>query len=297
VKQRILSKIKRWLPIRSVSRQGISRLTLRFGKRDLPSALGIGKKRSLATFQGLIADCVQAHGAIDVHFIVDDAVDDDDVYALIRFAHRLGCKTDVLISGVGVTEAVAERLLLCGTAWVWIPFGGVSSEVHFQSVGLSIEQSTQGLQQLLVSRQEVESSTKIGMLMPWVGQTPTQMDPLREWAEELGVDSWQPHLPYFGKDMATEPVPNHQHLNSLFQFVLQDSSVQPGWKRRQPWSCPVGKRRLEVSKYGRVCACPHKKPVVWEGETLSSLQSRLRDHRQEVHQCDRVCLHRELRFV
>ena len=145
-------------------------LTLRFGKRDNPSALGIGKKRSLAEFQSLIADCVQA-GTRSVHFIVDDEVQDPDVPQLIRFAHRLDCSTEVVLSGKGVSNVVAEQLLLSGVDWVWMLFGGVSAAVHMDSVGISIEESTQSLQNLLQQRRELEiQNVRIGLLLPGKGK-------------------------------------------------------------------------------------------------------------------------------
>ena len=147
--------------------QAPRQLTLRFGKRDNPSALGIGKKRSLAEFQSLIADCVQA-GTRSIHFIVDDEVQDLDVPRLIRFAHRLDCSTEVVLSGKGVSKDVAERLLLSGVDWVWMLFGGVSAAVHMDTVGLPIEESTESLQNLLEQRKELEvHNVRIGLLLPW----------------------------------------------------------------------------------------------------------------------------------
>ena len=272
-------------------------LTLRFGKRDNPLAVGIGKKKSLAEFQSLIADCVQA-GTRSVHFIVDDEVQDADVPQLIRFAHRLDCSTEVVLSGKGVSTAVAEQLLLSGVDWVWMLFGGVSAAVHIDTVGISIEESTQSLQNILQQRRELEiHNVRIGLLLPWRKETPSQSTAIKDWSIELGVDSVQPHFPYFGKDMSSEPLPQHQHLSRLLQFVWQDDSDKPGWKRRYPWSCPVGTNRLEVSKYGRVCACPHKSPIVWNREPLSDIWSKLSMHRQEIQDCERVCLHRDLRFL
>ena len=277
--------------------KGPRQLTLRFGKRDHSIALGIGKKRSLAHFQSLIADCVQ-HGTGSVHFIVDDEVLDSDIPLLIRFAHRLGCSTEVVLSGKGITESVAQQFLLSGVDWVWMLFGGVSASVHMETVGVSIEESTRSLQNLLELRKELElEGVRIGLLLPWQNETPSQSTAIKDWSLELGVDSVQPHFPYFGKDMSTEPLPHHQHLNRLLQFVWQDDSDEPGWKRRYPWSCPVGTNRLEVSKYGRVCACPHKSPIVWNQESLSEIWSNLTNHRQEIKDCERVCLHRDLRFL
>lgn len=299
---------RRWGQVRqlfqaSVYNTGPTRLTLRFGKRDLSSAIGIGKKRSTAEFQGLIADCVQQMGALPVHFIVDDAVDDSSVYELLRFAHRLGCSTEVLLSGIGVTTEIAERILLTGVDTVWIRFGGVSAEVHHSTTGVMIEHSTSALQNLIAQRTALEvSGVAIGVLVPWVGDSPSQMEPLKAWLNEEGVDFIQTHFPYYGQDMSNVSIPKHQHLSTLLNVVLQDGENQegdpkPGWRRRQPWSCPVGRNRLEVSKYGRVCACPHKKPILWNKEGLSDLWKKLRDHRQEINHCDRVCLNRELRFV
>ena len=56
------------------SPKGPRQLTLRFGKRDNPMAVGIGQKRSLAEFQSVIADCVKLERV--QYTIVDDAVDD-----------------------------------------------------------------------------------------------------------------------------------------------------------------------------------------------------------------------------
>ena len=289
-----LRKLRSHTPFSS---KGPRQLTLRFGKRDSAMALGIGKKRSLAEFQGLIADCVQA-GTKSVHFIVDDEIEDTDIPQLIRFAHRLGCSTEVMLSGKNVTEPNAERLLLSGAEWVWMLFGGVSADVHMDSVGISIEESTQALQQLCKQREALElTDVRIGLLLPWTKDTPSQSSAIKDWSIELGVDVVQPHFPYFGKDMSSEPLPQHQHLSRLLQFVWQDDSDEPGWKRRYPWSCPVGSNRLEVSKYGRVCSCPHKTPLVWQKETLSALWDKLEPHRTEIQSCERVCLHRDLRFI
>ena len=277
--------------------KGPRQLTLRFGKRDNPTALGIGKKRSLAEFQSLIADCVQA-GTRTVHFIVDDEVEDIDVPKLIRFAHRLDCATEVILSGKGVTNDIAERLLLSGVDWVWMLFGGGSAVVHVETGGISIEESTQSLQNILHQRAELDlQNVRVGLLLPWRKETPAQSTAIKNWSVELGVDSVQPHFPYFGKDMSSEPLPQHQHLSRLLQFVWQDDSDEPGWKRRYPWACPVGINRLEVSKYGRACSCPHKVPIVWNKESLTELWSRLLTHRQEIQNCERVCLHRDLRFL
>ena len=111
-------------------------MTLRFGKRDNPSALGHWKKEVLAEFQSLIADCVQA-GTRSVHFIVDDEVDDVDIPQFIRFAHRLDCSTEVVLSGKGSNERCGRTLLLSGVDWVWMLFGGVSAAVHMDTVGVS----------------------------------------------------------------------------------------------------------------------------------------------------------------
>lgn len=277
--------------------KGPHQLTLRFGKRDNPMALGIGKKRGLKEFQSLIADCVQV-GTRSIHFIVDDEVEDADIPLLIRFAHRLGCSTEVVLSGKGVTSDVAKRLLLSGVDWVWMLFGGVSAAVHVDTVGISIEESTQSLQNVLQQRIELElQNVHVGLLLPWSKETPAQSTAIKSWSVEMGVDSVQPHFPYFGKDMSSEPLPQHQHLSRLLQFVWQDDSDEPGWKRRYPWACPVGTNRLEVSKYGRACSCPHKSPVVWNKQSLTDLWSTLSTHRNEIQSCERVCLHRELRFL
>jgi|GEM_PF-3866075 len=297
LRRNILRKARTVLSRTPIVSEGPSRLTFRFGKRDLPSAIGIGKKQSLASFQGLIADYVQAQGSMPVHFIVDDAIDDDMVYALLRFAHRLGCPTEVLLNGAAIDESIAQQLLFTGVDSVWMLFGGVSAEVHYATTGVAIEESTQSIQHLIQTRNDTEGlQVQLGLLIPWKKETPSQASAVKDWALELGVDTVQPHFPYMGSQMSKEPLPNHQHLSKWLNVILQDDSSKPGWKRRYPWSCPVGQNRLEVSKYGRVCSCPHKTPILWKKGSLKEVWSNLGDHRQEIHQCDRVCLHRDLRF-
>ena len=235
--------------------QAHARLTLRFGKRDNPSALGIGKKRSLAEFQSLIADCVQA-GTRSIHFIVDDEVK-ILMPKLVRFAHRLDCSTEVVLSGKGVSKDVAERLLLSGVDWVWMLFGGVSAGAYGYG-GSPIEESTESLQNLLEQRKELEvHNVRIGLLL-LEKETPSQSTAIKDWSIKIGRRFCTASFPYFGKDMSSEPLPQHQHLSRLLQFVWQDDSDEPGWKRRYPWSCPVGTNRLGVEVWSSVCVSPQE---------------------------------------
>ena len=163
LRRNVLRKVRTVLSRTPIVSEGPSRLTFRFGKYDLPSAIGIGKKKTLASFQGLIADYVQAQGPMPVHFIVDDAVEDEMVYALLRFAHRLGCPTEVLLNGAAIDEKIAQQLLFTGVDSVWMLFGGVSADVHYATTGVPIEESTQSIQHLIQTRNVTEDlQVKIG---------------------------------------------------------------------------------------------------------------------------------------
>jgi len=199
-----------------------------------------------------------------------------------------------VISGASLDTESISRIFLSGVDSILLPIGGVSSKVHDAVVGIPISQSTETLQQLL--RMKSGTKTSIGVLLPWVGDTPLEANAIREWTRELGVDQVQIQVPYKGRDMSDETIPHHPYLSKMLLSVLRDTQDAPGWKRHQPWSCPVGQQRLEVSKVGRVCACPFKQPIMWNRDALTDLWGRLESHRQEISTCDRICLHRELRF-
>lgn len=286
-----LSSLKTRVPFLN---HGPIRLTIRWDDFELPNAIGFGKRKSLPEFQGLIAEYVQQSGPCMVRVVAGNAASDPDVAEILRFAHRIGCPTELIISGSNLEPDSIARLLLSGVDTILLPIGGVSSKVHDEVVGIPISESTDTLQALLNARNGTHTS--IGVLLPWMGETPLEANAIREWTRELGVDQVQIQIPYKGRDMSDETIPHHPYLSKMLLRVLRDTQDAPGWKRHQPWSCPVGKQRLEVSKLGRVCSCPFKQPIVWNRDGLQDLWARLAPHREEIANCDRICLHRELRF-
>ena len=286
-----LSSLKTRVPFLN---HGPVRLTIRWDDFELPNSIGFGKRKSLPEFQGLIAEYVQQSGPCMVRVVAGNAGADPDVAEILRFAHRVGCPTELVISGITLDTESLSRIFLSGVDTILLPIGGVSSKVHDVVVGIPISESTETLQQLL--RMKSGTNTSIVVLLPWVGDTPLEANAIREWTRELGVDQVQIQVPYKGRDMSDETIPHHPHLSKMLLSVLRDAQDAPGWKRHQPWSCPVGQQRLEISKVGRVCACPFKQPVMWNREALTDLWDRLEPHRKEISNCDRICLHRELRF-
>ena len=270
------------------------RLTIRWGQQDLENSLGFGKKVPLAHFQKLITEFIQVSGPHAVHLIALENADDPDVAAILRFAHRLGCPTEVVLNGRKLQSKTVDALLDSGVDVIWVPIGGLSQENHYAQSKVAIEESNDLLYDLV--QRSKETSTQIGIAIPWSGESPNEAAAIRDWSKEIGVSLVQIALPYFGKDMSDHSLPDHKHLSSLLKKVLNDKSTKPGWKRLHPWVCPVGNLRLEISKNGRVCSCPFKTPVLWEKETFGELWKKLEPHRQQVNQCSRVCLHKELRF-
>lgn len=271
-------------------------LTLRWGESDLPNSVGLGAKKSLAEFQQLIAEFVQHSGPFSVRILAMENANDPDIPKLLRFAHRLDCLTELVVNGENITQENALDLVGSGVQKIWITIGGVSAHVHRLSTGLDIEQTTLALRYLLTAAKEhhPENPTSIGVLVPWEKESPTEMSAIRSWVEEIGVAQVHILFPFFGKNLAKESLPQHQYLSKMLEKILQDDSDKPGWSRKDPLFCPVGNKRLEVSKTGKICSCPFKTSIAWQRESFVDIWQNLADHRKEISNCNRVCLHREL---
>ena len=275
-------------------------LTFRFGTDDLPDSLGGGSEISLAKAQSLIAEFVQKTGRNPVHVWAMENGSLEKVSQIIRFAHRLGCPTMIMINGKGFDQESVFRLLRSGVGEIWFRFGGLSQQVHKDVTGLDIDETTQTLQWFLQQRKGFDSKICIGV--PWIGEAPKEMSAVRNWGQEIGIDKIEAVLPYYGSALASEAIPGFPKLSSILERALQggERNMQlPGWKKQAPFpmSCPIGNTRLEIGSKGQVCACPFKKPVKWEEDDLESLWKKLSFHRREIIRCKRMCWHSELQFM
>lgn len=268
-------------------------LTLRWGECDLPNSVGLGTKKSVAEFQQLIAEFVQHSGPFIVRILAMENANDPDIPKLLRFAHRLDCETELVVNGENITQEIARELVESGVHTIWIGIGGVSAHVHYLSTGLDIEQTTSALQYLLTAA-KTTNATNIGVLVPWEKESPSEMSAIRSWVEEMGVEQVHILFPFYGKNLSKKSVPQHQYLSKMLGKILQDNSEKPGWSRKYPLFCPIGNKRLEISKTGKICSCPFKTSIKWQKESFLDIWKKLVDHRTEISNCNRVCLHREL---
>ena len=204
------------------------RLSFRWGNKDLPSD-GEYERQSIETMREMIVEYIQRFGPFPIHIFAENHASNNDISNLLRFSHRLNCPTELTLSGDDLELPHIECLIQTGVDWIWLPIGGVSAQTHEQATGVSIEQSTYVLHQLLKLRQETH--TKIGILIPWSGTTPSESTAIRSWGEELGVDCILVRNPNkkFQIDSSIQP-------NKIFSKVL-NKSEQPRWDfLSYPWS-------------------------------------------------------------
>ena len=194
-----------------------NRITFRWGKSDLSSEAGFDEGKSVKDLQQMIVEYIHDGGPLSVHVIVDKKPNDPDIPLLLRFAHRLNCPTELYINGDQLEEASVQSLIQSGVDWIWLPIGGVSANVHLEATGVSIEQSTYVLHNLLLFREETH--TKIGVLMPWSGHIPSESFAVRSWAEELGVDSIHVQASKHDGGISPDPIPQNNYLTKVSRFV------------------------------------------------------------------------------
>jgi hypothetical protein len=186
----------------------------------------------------MIVEYIQESGPLPVHVIVDKQPNDPDIPLILRFAHRLNCPTELFINGDQLEESSIQSLVQSGVDWIWLPIGGVSANVHLEATGVSIEQSTYVLHNLLQFREETH--TKIGVLMPWSGNIPSESSAIRSWAEELGVDSIHVQGAKDDGGLSSDPIPQNHYLTKFSRFVNARINL-PGLNALslKTWSQPV----------------------------------------------------------
>ena len=139
-------------------------------------------------------------------------------------------------------------------------------------------------------RTELELLNACGLLLPWMKETPAPSSD-QGWSVRLGVDSVQPHFPYFGKDMSSD-IATASARGRLLQFVWQMTVMNRG-ETSLPMVLPcqaIDWKFQNMDEPARAI-----KSDCLESRIIGRLWSKLSAH--ENSDCERVCLHRDLRFL
>jgi hypothetical protein len=289
--RRAINSFRSYLPFHSKLPQ---QLTIRWGDSDLKGLLGIGDELAHGRFEVLISDFVNYCGINPVHILAYEHGGEPQVSTLLKFAHRLDCPTKVVLNGDGITSQAASSLIHSGVDEICLVVGGLSSKLHHEVTGCDIDETTKAINLLLNARDGF--STKITIVLPWVNGVPREYPAVSDWAKEIGVDQVRPEVPFYGADLSEEEIPNQPRLNSILRRLKAETKRVPGWKKHSRLPCPIGVTRLEVSKNGRICSCPFKRPENWDKEDFNDLWNKLDHHRQEIRNCPRECWHSELQY-
>ena len=307
-----------------------ARLVLRLDDADLPGSLGQGRPLALADWHQALVSAVEWLGPLSVTILAHRSAGGATAAELVRFAHRLECRTELVSDGVGLDLGRAEELVDRGLERLRIRMGGVSPEVHQAVVGGDLDAAMGAVRAALEARTERGARLDIEVALPWKEPAQSEARALIGWAREAGVDGFRLLAPWRSEGLPADP--------ELLDAVLDAfGSAQPGFHRtsaatiaelhamgahsdggpglaradapacRRHRACPVGGQRLELSAHGRLSACPFKVPIAADLSStppvglsgtppldLARAWQQAGPHLREIRSCTRACVHHEL---
>jgi len=293
-----------------------ARLVIRLDVESLPAGALCGEAQGpelgLAEWQAVITSAVAWLGPVPVTFLIGRKGDHALLTALVRFAHRLECGTELVTDGTLMDLDRAEELLDAGLGRVRILVCGVSDELQQAMVGNSVAEATGAVVAFVDARADRGQHIDIEVATIWAGGVDAEIRAVMGWARQAGADGFRVIAPYRSTDMPADP----ELLDSLvgqggfcrspvataeeIHAMVAHQDGKPGAPRKEGADgrllsrCPVVGQRLEINSQGWAYACPFKTPVALVEGDLAQTVAKSAAHGAEVRGCDRACGHVEL---
>lgn len=305
-----LRRARARLPSADPARVEPARLVIRLDDADFPNLILDGDALGLPDWRRVLASAVTWLGPVPVTVQAGHRAQHPYLAEIVRFAHRLECRTLLVTDGGGLGSAGAEELVDCGLAAARIWVGGVSEHVHEAVVGSPLADATGALAALSAARKSRGARLDLEVGIPWQGPVASEVKAIIGWARQAGLDGFRlvapwratrvPTDPELLDDLSDEPLPFNRTPAPTFDELHAMAASQdgePGFARSgssRRNACPVGGQRVEITATGGLFCCPFKEPIGDVDDDLRSAWAAAGPHLQAISACDRACAHVEL---
>jgi len=270
--------------------------------------------RPLEFWQELLLEAVTWLGPLPVTILSRSKAMHPDLAAVVRFAHRLECPVCLYGQGEGIDDELALRLSDVGLHRVCVVVGGVTSSIHEEVAGRSLDGTTAAVWALLKARDARRMPMDLVVDFPCTPVSVPDLAGVKGWARQVGVDGFAASPPFLA------PISPHELPREAARMLRELESGGGSFRRTAPgttaavaatWragdrkpgspreggdACPIGGLRLDVRACGRFGACPFKRSIgcFEPGVDLRQAWTEGTAHFADIAACQRRCHHPEL---
>jgi hypothetical protein len=224
---------------------------------------------------------------------------------VIRFAHRLECRTTLRTCARGLAQRRAEELLDCGLAGVTVRVAGASDDVQQAVLGETVAEGVAAFRAMLAARHDRGAPCEVLAEVALTAVGAPSLPDVFSAARAAGLDGvviaapWRDVAPDDAVRRAiawarTQHPPFHRTSRAVLDHLEGlTGSGEPGVRRRAG-ACAVGGLRLEIGPDGVLSHCPFTLGAVQGTDTAADDARALSGQRAAIRACGRQCAHPDL---